>query len=459
VRLPIRTRLTLLFGVLVFLVLVGAGFLINVRFNQDLRRTVDQGLTSRAQALFAGIDENEIQFPDESNLIDPDESFAQVLGPAGQLLETSSPSLKQPLLPVTVAARLTRSTYFDLKVKTTDESFDARILAVPSHGAIVVVGASLEQQQDAAERLLVALLVGGASALVVTTLIGWAVAGTALRPVERMRVEAAGITADEPGRRLQVPATGDELARLGETLNDMLARLEQAIERERRFVDDASHELRTPLGVLRTELELALRKARTAEELEAALRSAAEESDRLNSLAEDLLVLARSDRGRLPVHREDTDVVDLARTVAERFRVAADARGVGVTVDGPQPIRADVDPARVAQALGNMIDNALHHAPRDGSVGVRVTSRDSKLQLEVTDNGPGFPEAFLERAFEPFTRADADRGRKGGGGGAGLGLAIVKAVAESHGGVARVSNSEAGGAVVAIEFPLAAPDD
>src|SRR5439155_1173537 len=134
---------------------------------------------------------------------------------------------------------------------------------------------------------------------------GWIVIGSALGPVERMRQEAAAISASEPERRLPVPSSGDELARLGTTLNAMLDRLQDALERERRFVDDASHELRTPLSILKMELDLALARARTPEELESALTNAAEETDRLVRLAQDLLVLARLEGGRVLVHRAE----------------------------------------------------------------------------------------------------------------------------------------------------------
>lgn len=178
-------------------------------------------------------------------------------------------------------------------------------------------------------------MIGGGGALLIATAIGWWVAGAALRPVERMRHEAAAISADEPGRRLPIPDTEDEIARLGTTLNQMLERLEQMLERERRFVDDASHELRTPLGILRTELELALRRARSRKDLEAALRSAAEESERLTTLAEDLLVLARSDRGRLPVRKENVDVARLADEAVTRFDTRAQLGGVRIERLGP----------------------------------------------------------------------------------------------------------------------------
>jgi len=450
--LKIRTRLTLLFAILVAVVLAGAGAFVHIRFRQDIRRTVDAGLSGRAQSLLAGVDESGIQFGDEGNLLEPDQAFAQVVTPDGELIE-SSPGLNEDLLvPATTIAQLRAATYFDVTVTTSDEAMESRVLAAPSEeGPIVIVGASLEEQNEAATRLTAALLLGGSGALMIATLIGWIVAGAALDPVERMLAEAAEISADEPGRRLRVPDSGDELARLGTTLNEMLARLEQAIEHERRFVDDASHELRTPLGILKTELELALRKARIPEELEAALRSAAEESDRLNSLAEVLLVLARSDRGRLPVRREEIDALELVNEVTARFEPISQARDISIEIRGDTPTRANADPARLRQALSNLIDNALRHSPRGGSVVVRVDANDERLLISIADDGSGFPTDFIDRAFEPFTRVDASRGRSGGG--AGLGLAIVKAVAESHGGSSVASNRPEGGAVVSIEVP------
>jgi two-component system, OmpR family, sensor kinase len=266
-----------------------------------------------------------------------------------------------------------------------------------------------------------------------------------------MRGEAAAISASDPGRRLPVPGTGDELARLAETLNAMLERLEEAIERERWFVDDASHELRTPLANLKAELDLALRRSRTADELERALRSAAEETDRLARLADDLLVLARSDRGRLPIRREPVDVARMVGGTVDTFAARASERGVGIDVRVPEELRADVDELRVRQALGNLLDNGLRYVPSGGRMRVAAERHDGSLRLEVRDTGPGFPPEFLPVAFEAFARPDVSRSRPGGG--TGLGLAIVAAVAEAHGGTAVADNLPGGGAVVVLAIP------
>jgi len=176
-----------------------------------------------------------------------------------------------------------------------------------------------------------------------------------------MRRRAAAITASTPGSRLPVPGSHDEVSRLAETLNDMLGRLEAAFEHERRFLADASHELRTPLALLRTELELALRRPRSREELEQALRSAAEETERLTRLAEDLLLIARSDQGSLPIRRERLSARGVLTDVADRFAGRAAELGRTLAVEPGEDAALDADPARLEQAIGNLVDNALTH--------------------------------------------------------------------------------------------------
>jgi signal transduction histidine kinase len=230
----------------------------------------------------------------------------------------------------------------------------------------------------------------------------------------------------------------------------MLGRLQTALERERRFVDDASHELRTPLANLQAELDLALRRSRTVDELEVALRSASEETERLARLAEDLLVLARATEGRLPTRREDVDVATLVREVVRAFASRAAERGVLLDERADGSTTSRIDPLRLRQALGNLLDNAIRHTPRDGRVTVALGRRDGAVVLSVTDTGPGFSDAFLAHPFEPFGRDDAPRGRPDG---PGLGLAIVRAVAEAHGGSVEARNRAGGGAEVVLRLP------
>jgi signal transduction histidine kinase len=262
-----------------------------------------------------------------------------------------------------------------------------------------------------------------------------------------MRENAAAISVSDPSRRLPVMATGDEIARLGTTLNSMLDRLQAALKGERRFVDDASHELRTPLAILKTELDIALSRSRTPHELESALRSASEEADRLTALAEDLLVYSRSDGGRVPLHRTDTRLNSLLRNASSSFARRATESGVALRVDASAQA-AHLDAARVRQAVENVIENALAHTRSGGDIHVRASRDREWVRLIVEDSGPGFPPDFVDHAFEPFARSGSERA--GGRKGAGLGLAIVRAVAEAHGGFATAENRLEGGARVTV---------
>ena len=441
--LRIRTRLTIASAGLVAVILVAAGVFVYVQFEADLRETVDLGLRSRADALVSSGDLT----LSSAGLIESDEAFSQILSSDGDVLASTPGVTAAAIRPGDV--RVAR--FEDTTARTVEEVVPARVLLVPlDDGRVLVVGASVEDQEEALARLAALLLIGGPASLALVVVVVWLIVGAALRPVEAMRSEAAAISASEPDRRLPVGETDDELARLGRTLNEMLERLQRALERERRFVDDASHELRTPLANLKAELDLSTRRARTPDELEAALRSAAEETDRLVRLAEDILVLARGKGGKLPVRREQVDAAALVRDIVATFEGRASERGVALDDQAEYGVRADVDPLRMRQAIGNLIDNALRHAPRGGRVSVALARANGDLTISVTDSGTGFSPEFVSDAFEPLTRDDAARSRSDGG--TGLGLAIVRAIAEAHGGWAEARNT-AHGAEVVLRFP------
>jgi two-component system OmpR family sensor kinase len=454
-RVPIRLRLTLVFAAAMAAVLVAMGLFLYVRLAVALDRTIDQSLRSRAGDIATLIQETDSGLGKEP-LTERDQGFVQVVRPGGQVLDSTPALAGRTLLSGDQLARAGDATIMVDRPPFPGSDDPVRVLATPvsteDDGLLVVaVGASLEDQAEALESLREQLLLGGPAALVLSSLVAYALAAAALRPVESMRREAEAVSAAEPGRRLPLPPAHDEVARLGETLNTMLGRLESAFAREQRFVSDASHELRTPLATLRTELELALRRTRTREELEAALRSAAEESERLSQLAEDLLVLARSHGGRLPVRRERLAVAELLADVRERYaRRAAEARR-------PLETRADnglelsVDRLRAEQALGNLVENALRHGR--GRILVHARRQADRVELHVRDEGPGFSQGFVQHAFEPFTRDDPARL----GPGAGLGLAIVDVIARAHGGTAHVANRD-GGADAWLELPTIAAE-
>ena len=299
-----------------------------------------------------------------------------------------------------------------------------------------------DERDEVLASLLGLMLVVGPVALLLATYAGYRLAGAALGPVESMRREAAEISSATSGKRLPLPETRDEIHRLGETLNEMLERLDAGLQRERRFVGDASHELRTPLALLKTELELAARRPRSPEELEQSVLSAAEEVDRLIRLAEGLLVLDRSGMAELrPAELEARALLD---AVARRFATRAAAEGRALEVLGGGSF--DGDRERLEQALGDLVDNALTHG--SGIVRLRAERGGDSVTFSVSDEGPGFPPDFLPRAFERFSRADVARTT----GGAGLGLAIVDAIARAHGG-----SVDAAGSTVTLVLPAHRP--
>lgn len=456
IRLPIRSRLTLISTGTMALVLAATGVLLYLRLGSSLTTSIDMGLRSRAQTIAAGLGSKRDGVADGPDAVTSDQSFAQVVTRNGSVITSSPPLGNGSLLGLATLGSISQPRYMDRRLTANGEATDVRILALPDGGRVVVVGANLEGRGQALDQLRGLLLFGGPAVLALVAFVAWLLAGAALTPVERMRVEASVISASEPGRRLSVPTSGDEIESLGRTLNEMLARLEEAMKRERRFVDDASHELRTPIGIMRAELELALSRPRSTEELRTAIASTLEETEQLGLLAEDLLLLAKSDAGAFTIRREPVDVGAVIEAVLSEAEARAHAQAILIERDlVPKGLTADLDPLRVRQVIRNLVDNALAHTPAGGSVRVGATESQGRIEITVTDTGPGFADDLLPHALEPFSRSDAARQRSEEGG-AGLGLAIVNAISRAHGGRTKIGNDPRGGAVVVTIFPAQA---
>jgi two-component system, OmpR family, sensor kinase len=439
--LPIRLRLTLAFAVVMAAVLAGMSVFVYFRVGSALLASVDQALTPQAREAAGRVHE-------DRGLVDADigggTTLAEFVTPAG-IVTRSSPARLPLLVSKSDLGRIAAGARERGLVELSRPSGQWRYLAIPARGGTVVVARSLAPRAESLRRLFRELLFAAPLALLLASLAGYGLAAAALRPVEAMRRRAAAVSATSPGR-LPVPAGRDEISRLATTLNQMLERLEAAFEHERLFVANASHELRTPLAMLRTELELALRRTRSHDELHDAVSSAAQETNRLSQLAEDLLLIARADQGGLPIRAERVSVDDLLSAAAQRFVDRSRERGRDLNV---QPGRSyvEVDLVRVEQALTNLIENALTYGA--GEIDLFVVERDDVVELHVTDAGAGFPDDFLERAFDRFSRADEARNT----GGSGLGLSIVALIAQAHGGTAGAANRPEGGADVWLSLP------
>ncbi|MFC8431199.1 sensor histidine kinase [Streptomyces sp. NPDC057253] len=321
--------------------------------------------------------------------------------------------------------------------ESADYRFAALEVEVQGKGRLTVyAGASLDAEQGAVGTAQTVMLIGFPLLLGVVAAVTWLVTRRALRPVEGIRAEMAAITASEDlARRVPVPDTHDEVARLARTTNETLAALETSVERQRRFVADASHELRSPIASLRTQLEVA---AAHPELLD--LEGAVEDTVRLQRLAGDLLLLARLDAGE----GRGAARVDLGELAARCVRGRD-----GVTVEA-----ADVEVVgsrgQLERVLGNLLDNARRHAR--SAVAVTVRRDGAWAVVQVADDGDGVPPADRERVFERFVRLDEARARDDGG--AGLGLAIARDVAVRHGGSLTVRDAAAGGALFELRLPV-----
>jgi signal transduction histidine kinase len=434
--LPIRLRLALVFAVAMAVVLAAVGWFAYARIASDLSGALDQQLRGRAQDLSALVARGGSLRTTQGALVESGESFAQLVRRDGSVADATPPLGHRALIDRAELRRAERGELFVNRPAVPGLDEPARILAVPLHPMVLLVGASRENRAETLSSVRDAFLIGGPIALALASLAGYALAGAALRPIEAMRRRAAAISTSSLDERLPVGGRHDEVSRLGQTLNAMLSRIEWGLQRERRFVADASHQLRTPLSLLTTELELALRGARSGDELRDALEAAATTTGRLTRLADGLLLLARADEGRVPLKVEELDAADLLRQVAARHQVRVDA----------EPLVVRGDALRLDQALANLVDNAMRY----GGVDVRLTAtqRNGHVELHVLDDGPGFPPDFIPRAFERFSRAD-----DGAGDGSGLGLAIVATVARAHGGEAHAANRGGGGADVWLALP------
>jgi signal transduction histidine kinase len=454
-RFSLRARLSLVFGVAAG-VLVAIGVLV---VSAVLVHSVDSAVDTELTRRLADVSAAAVS---RSNSVITADQFAQVIASDGSLLVDSSFGARGPVLSGSeLTAALKAPRQVDRAVPGLSEH--ARLSSNPERAGgrdvVVVVGAPTDAVVDARARARLVLWVAAPLAAVLLGAAAWVLIGAVLRPVNRLAGEAARLSVAEPGRRLPVPAGDHEVAALARNLNALLDRVEDAMAAERQFLDDASHELRTPLTILRGEVELAqLALADHASGTdpagrEAAVRSlqvAQGEAERLSTMAEDLLVLARLDRGEERLRREAVNLRRLADGVVGRL--ATDRPRVKVAGDD---VLVNVDRQRVEQVLTNLVKNAQTHALGRVTVGVRSLGSEG-AELEVADDGPGFPERLLPGAFGRFRRADAARRRKAEGS-SGLGLAIVAAVVAAHGGSVEAANGPPlGGAVVRVRLPIGA---
>jgi signal transduction histidine kinase len=440
-RWPIRIRLTAAFTAMMAIVLLAVAVATIAHTRESLDASITESLSYQLSDLRPIAATAEPLLPGG----EPD-TAEQVIAPDGQIL-ASTPNLagQAALSPSELDSARHDQLVTDHPALGNLQG-PIRVAASPVPGGRVVVAAeSLADRDAAVADLRNELLIGFPIVLLAAAAGAYLLAAAALRPVERMRARAAGISATDPQARLPVPPGHDEIRRLGTTFNQLLKRLQAALQRERQFVTDAGHELRTPLSLLTTELELALRRPRSSPELIAALRSALDETSRLSRLARDLLTVADTSSAAEP---PTIDLGTRLHAVADRYRHTL---GNQLSIECPTAQQVRVDPDDLDRMIGNLIDNASEHgAP---PITIAAEPADGAVEIRVRDHGRGFDPDFRPHAFDRFTRADTARTT----GGNGLGLAIVDTLTQRNQGIATAHNHPDGGAEVTIQLPAPTP--
>ncbi|MEV4615508.1 HAMP domain-containing sensor histidine kinase [Kitasatospora sp. NPDC049258] len=430
----VRTRTTLAACASVAVVLLAASAAVLLLLRANLERTVETGAREQAQAVarLAADGHLTVQLP-----LDHGTDFIQVTDAGGKVVAASQNIAGRP----TLAPTTTQDGHNTYDLHALGEEHHQRVTTItadtPTGPVTIHVGASL-RTADTAEDLTTAALAALSAVLLLTVgALTWRATGRALRPVEAIRAEVAAIGDRDLDRRVPDPRSDDEIARLAHTMNAMLDRLEAAGTRQRRFIADASHELRSPLAVLRTQLEVAL--THPDPQVRADLVAGAlEDTERLQSLAADLLLLARLDATGSDRPTEPVDLTELVRTTVR-------ARGPQphpVVLDTPDEITVSGNALWLGRLLTNLLDNAQRHARHRVTVTLALDAASGRAVLGVTNDGSRIDPADRERIFERFTRLDDARSRDEGG--TGLGLPIARDIATIHGGTLTVQETEDG---------------
>ena len=441
----IRTRITALAAVVVAGVLILAGVALESSQRRLLTRNLDESIAAYSTILADSVVADTVANP--LGVQGDDDAFAQIVDVNGPVI-ASTPNLDgRPALPAPSDQR--EEQYRTVEVFEGEPNY--RVLSRRTGTVVIHTGAPVDDIEESVTALRVGLVVAIPIVVIALAALIWWLVGRTLRPVEAIRREVADISGRNLSRRVSEPDTGDEVAQLASTMNAMLDRLEEAADRQQRFVADASHELRSPLTRIRTELEVDLGHPEAAD-LAATHRSVLDETEHLQRLVDDLLLLARHDAnndGNGDADRRMTPV-DLDDIVMRETRRLREAAPITIDVSAVSAAQVTGDPNDLTRALRNLLDNAARHAR--SIVSVTLAEQGDHALLTVADDGPGIPSLLHEQIFERFVRIDEARTR--GDGGTGLGLAITREIVQRNGGTVRVDTSDSVGARFVVELPL-----
>jgi heavy metal sensor kinase len=455
-RLPIRWRLTVWYALLLAIALSLFGVGLYATLRTRLHQNFDEQLHNQAAITLATV-----TIIDGKPNLDPSDSgdqegefFIRLFSVEGRVITATENSdndrsLDTSLVDSALSGETAKSTW------SLDEGNTLRVVTMPVRNedtivGVLQVGLSRDEIDETLAELVGVLAVAGPLVLLIAAAGGFFLAGRALKPVVTITEMAARVSERGLHARIDLDLPNDELGRLALTFNAMLARIETAFDRQRRFTGDAAHELRTPLTLMRSQVDLALARSRTPAAYREALQGLDVDLERVTHLVSTLLTLARADTGQLRTTRDRFDLATTVGLVLEQYAPVAKAAGVTLR-EASSPCIVSADNDMVVQVLVNLIDNALTHTPAGGHITVGCRAQDETANLSVEDTGAGIASDQQDRVFDRFYRVDTGRDRASGG--TGLGLAICKTIAEAHGGTIELTSTIGSGTRVELAIP------
>ncbi|TAK06495.1 MAG: HAMP domain-containing protein [Candidatus Manganitrophaceae bacterium] len=461
----IRGRLALWYGTILGGVFLFVGILLYVYLSKNLHTDFDLSLRSTAEALARASLDRSPPLPEldieallqQFDNPDLSSNFFQLFDPRGRFgarsrnLSKRPYPLTEPALNNALQGKYTYETFIDsdrgkIRWVTYPVIQDGRLVN------ILQVGGSLRNLEGMLQRLRLILLLIFPATLLVAVTGGWLLTHRALQPVDAMAQVARQITAGDLSRRIPLHAGQDELSRLAETFNAMIAQLEESIQRLRQFSADASHELRTPLTILKGETELALRQARSMEEYQQTLASSLEEIDRISRIVEELFLLSKADLGEARLERKPVALAPLFRETLAQMELLAKEKELSLRFECREEATITGDSDRIRELLLNLVENAIRYTPPQGRIVVTLARERGHAQITVADTGIGIPKEDLPKIFDRFYRADSAREIHPKG--SGLGLSICRWIVHAHGGTIQVDSTPGLGTLFTIRCPL-----
>lgn len=460
---PIKWKLTLWYGGILALILVTFSSGVYVYFRNSLQKSIDVKIRSIADVLATSMTDTHQQslFGNFERYLEnvlgrkPRGKFIQIIDRSGKIgaklddleaeaVQVSFATLEKALTGETVYETF-ESTRPHLRMITMPILENGRVVS------IVQVGSSLEDFEETMNRLLIIMIISIFTSIIVTIVVGYFMAKKALRPVDQIRRAAVKISSSNLDERIDIKGRKDELGRLAETFNAMIARLKDSFLRVNQFSIDVSHELKTPLTILKGETELALRKDRTNEEYKQSMTSNLEEIDRMSRIIDDLLLLSKAERKDIVLNLDKVDLRDLLADVCMDMKIFGQNKGVQVVLKELADVRVTGDELKLRRMITNIVENGIKYSRPGGHVTVSSYTDNGYVCIDVQDNGIGISNDDITYIFDRFYRADRSRKRESG---SGLGLSISKWIAEVHSGIIEVESRPANGSLFKIKLPM-----